>query len=171
FGVIFLVFFAVTSSTAAWDFVMSIDTHWFSTMFGWYTLANWHVTGLATIVLIVVALKENGYLRAVNASHLHDLGKFVFAFSIFWTYVWFAQFLLYYYANIPEEVVYFKERFSGYGGIYKSTFFVNLLLNFVFPFLLLMTRDSKRTYVILKLACWSVVLGHYIDFYNNIMPG
>src|SRR5690606_5764787 len=111
FGVIFLVFFAVTSSTAAWDFVMSIDTHWFSTMFGWYTLANWHVTGLAVIVLIIVTLKENGYLKAVNASHLHDLGKFVFAFSIFWTYVWFAQFLLYYYANIPEEIVYFWERF------------------------------------------------------------
>src|SRR5690606_39960731 len=75
FGVIFLVFFAVTSSTAAWDFVMSIDTHWFSTMFGWYTLANWHVTGLAVIVLIIVTLKENGYLKAVNASHLHDLDR------------------------------------------------------------------------------------------------
>ncbi len=171
YGVVFLVFFAVTSSTSAWDFVMSIDTHWFSTMFGWYTLANWHVTGLAVIVLIVVALKENGYLKALNVSHLQDLGKFVFAFSIFWTYVWFAQFLLYYYANIPEEVVYFHERFSGHGGIYKTTFFVNLLLNFVLPFLLLMTRDSKRTFVILKLACWSVVIGHYIDFYNNVMPG
>ena len=171
YGVIFLVFFAVTSSTSAWDFVMSIDTHWFSTMFGWYTLANWHVTGLATIVLIVVTLKENGYLKAVNASHLHDLGKFVFAFSIFWTYVWFAQFLLYYYANIPEEIVYFWERFNGYGGAYRALFFVNIIVNFLFPFLLLMTRDSKRTPVILKVACWFVVIGHYIDFFNNIMPG
>ena len=171
FGTIFLVVFGVTSSTSAWDFVMSIDTHWFSTMFGWYTLANWHVTGLATMVLIILALKEAGYLKAVNASHLHDLGKFVFAFSIFWTYVWFAQFLLYYYANIPEEVIYFKERLVGYGEVYRVTFFVNIIMNFVLPFLLLMTRDSKRTYVTLRLACWAVIIGHYIDFYNNIMPG
>ncbi len=171
FGVVFLVVFGVTSSTSAWDFVMSIDAHWFSTMFGWYTLASWHVTGLAVITLIVVTLRENGYLRAVNESHLHDLGKFIFAFSIFWAYVWFAQFLLYYYANIPEEVIYFKERFSGYGGIYKAPFWINPIVNFVFPFLILMPRDSKRTPAILKLACWIVIVGHYLDFYNNIMPG
>ncbi|MEZ4901393.1 MAG: hypothetical protein R2822_06340 [Spirosomataceae bacterium] len=92
YGTAFLVVFAVTSSTSAWDFVMSIDTHWFSTMFGWYTLASWHVAGLATMTLTIVLLKERGYLSAVNESHLHDLGKFLFAFTIFWAYVWFAQF-------------------------------------------------------------------------------
>ena len=171
YGVIFLVVFGVTSSTSAWDFVMSIDTHWFSTMFGWYTLASWHVAGLAVITLTVVTLKEQGYLKIVNESHIHDLGKFVFAFSIFWTYVWFSQFMLIYYANLPEEAIYYRERFSGYGGIYKAPFFINLFLNFVFPFLVLMTRDSKRTYSILKLACWGVLIGHYFDFYTNVMPG
>ena len=171
FGTMFLVVFAVTSSTSAWDFVMSIDTHWFSTMFGWYTLASWHVTGLAIITLTVVTLKERGYLQIVNESHLHDLGKFMFAFSIFWTYVWFAQFMLIYYANLPEEAIYYRERFSGYGGIYKAPFFVNIFLNFVFPFLVLMTRDAKRTYIILKLAAWGIIVGHYFDFYTNIMPG
>lgn len=171
FGTMFLVVFAVTSSTSAWDFVMSIDTHWFSTMFGWYTLASWHVSGLAVITLTVVTLKEHGYLKAVNASHLHDLGKFVFAFSIFWTYVWFAQFMLIYYANLPEEIIYYEERFSGFGGIYKAPFFINLILNFVFPFLVLMTRDAKRTNIFLKIACWGVLVGHYFDFYTNIMPG
>lgn len=171
FGVIFLVVFGVTSSTSAWDFVMSIDTHWFSTMFGWYTLASWHVTGLAVITLTVVRLKEKGYLPFVNDSHLHDLGKFMFAFSIFWAYVWFAQFMLIYYANMPEETIYYKERFSGYGGIYKAPFFINLFLCFVFPFLILMTRDSKRTNIILKIACWCILVGHYFDFYTNIMPG
>jgi len=171
YGTAFLVFFGVTSSTAAWDFVMSIDTHWFSTMFGWYTLASWHVSGLAVITLMVVTLREMGYLRAVNNSHLRDLGKFVFAFSIFWTYVWFSQFLLIYYANIPEEAVYYRERFSGYGGIYRAPFFISLFLNFFFPFLVLMTRDSKMTHSILKVACWSVLIGHYFDFYTNIMPG
>lgn len=171
YGTAFLVVFAVTSSTAAWDFIMSIDTHWFSTMFGWYTLASWHVAGLATMTLTVVTLKERGYLKAVNESHLHDLGKFCFAFTIFWAYVWFAQFLLIYYANLPEEAIYFRERFSGYGGIYKGPFFINILLNFVVPFLVLMTRDSKRTFVVLKVACWSILVGHYFDFYTNIMPG
>jgi hypothetical protein len=171
YGTAFLVVFAVTSSTAAWDFVMSIDTHWFSTMFGWYTLASWHVAGLATMTLVVVLLKEQGYLKAVNQSHLHDLGKFVFAFSIFWTYVWFSQFMLIYYANLPEETIYYRERFSGYGGIYKAPFFINLFLNFAFPFLVLMTRDAKRTTILLKVACWGVLVGHYFDFYTNIMPG
>ena len=171
FGTAFLVVFGVTSSTSAWDFVMSIDTHWFSTMFGWYTLASWHVAGLAVITLTVIMLRERGYLRAVNKSHLRDLGKFVFAFSIFWTYVWFAQFLLIYYANLPEETIYFIERFRGYGGFYKAPFFITLFLNFFFPFLVLMTRDAKYTHSILKVACWSVIIGHYMDFYTNIMPG
>jgi hypothetical protein len=171
FGTAFLVVFGVTSSTSAWDFVMSIDTHWFSTMFGWYTLASWHVAGLAVITLTVVMLRERGYLRAVNSSHLRDLGKFIFAFSIFWAYVWFAQFLLIYYANLPEETIYFLERFRGHGGFYKAPFFITLFLNFFFPFLVLMTRDSKFTHSILKVACWSVIIGHYMDFYTNIMPG
>lgn len=171
FGTAFLVVFAVTSSTAAWDFVMSIDTHWFSTMFGWYTLASWHVSGLAVITLTVVTLREMGYLKAVTNSHLRDLGKFVFAFSIFWTYVWFSQFLLIYYANLPEEAIYYEERFNGYGGVFTAPFFINLFLNFFFPFLVLMTRDAKATHSILKVACWSVLIGHYFDFYTNIMPG
>ena len=102
YSAIFLVVFAVSSSVAAWDWVMSIDPHWFSTMFGWYMFASWWVNGLAAITLIVVVLKQNGYLKVVNANHLHDIGKFVFGFSIFWTYIWFSQFLLIYYANIPE---------------------------------------------------------------------
>jgi len=171
YGTAFLLIFGVTSSTSAWDFVMAIDTHWFSTMFGWYTLASWHVAGLAVITLTVVTLRERGYLKGVNDSHLQDLGKFCFAFTIFWAYVWFAQFLLIYYANLPEEAIYYRERFTGYGGIYKVPFFINILLNFVLPFLLLMTRDSKRTPRILKLVCWIIIIGHYFDFYNNIMPG
>ncbi|WP_420151316.1 quinol:cytochrome C oxidoreductase [Spirosoma sp.] len=171
FGTAFLLVFGVTSSTSAWDFVMSIDTHWFSTMFGWYTLASWHVTGLAIIALTVVTLKERGYLQWVNESHLHDLGKFMFAFTIFWAYVWFAQFMLIYYANLPEETIYYRERLSGYGGIYKAPFIINLFLCFVFPFLILMTRDSKRTFIILKVAAWCIIIGHYFDFYTNIMPG
>ncbi|MEP4534558.1 MAG: quinol:cytochrome C oxidoreductase [Cyclobacteriaceae bacterium] len=166
---IFLVFFAVSSSMSAWDWVMSIDTHWFSTMFGWYVFASWWVSGLALITLIVVLLKDQGYLSVVNANHLHDLGKFVFAFSIFWTYIWFSQFLLIYYANIPEETIYFFERWKE--GPYTSLFFLNLIVNFFLPFLMLMTRDSKRHARILKVVAPIVIIGHWLDFYLMITPG
>jgi hypothetical protein len=165
----FLIFFAVSSSICAWDWVMSIDTHWFSTMFGWYMFASWWVTGLAFITLVVVFLKEAGYLKVVNENHLHDLGKFVFAFSIFWTYIWFSQFLLIYYANIPEETVYFIERMTT--SPYSWIFFANLILNFVLPFLLLMTRDAKRHMAMLKVVCPIVIVGHWFDFFNMVTPG
>lgn len=165
----FLVFFAVSSSVAAWDWVMSIDVHWFSTMVGWYVFASWWVTALAMITLIVAYLKDAGYLKVVNSNHLHDLGKFVFAFSIFWTYIWFSQFLLIYYANIPEETVYFIERLNT--SPYSWVFYANLIFNFVLPFLLLMTRDAKRHMSMLKVVCPIVIMGHWFDFYNMITPG
>jgi len=165
----FIVFFAVTSSTSAWDWILSVDTHWFSTMFGWYVFASWWVTALAAITLITVVLKEKGYLKIVNTGVLHDLGKFVFAFSIFWTYIWFSQFMLIYYSNIPEETVYFIERLSS--DHYSIVFFVNLILNFFFPFLVFMPRDSKRHTVFLKIVTIIVLIGHWFDFYLMITPG
>jgi len=169
YSAIFLVIFAVSSSVAAWDWVMSIDPHWFSTMFGWYIFSSWWVNGLAAITLIVVVLKGQGYLKVVNANHLHDIGKFIFGFSIFWTYIWFSQFLLIYYANIPEETIYFVERRET--SPYKTVFYVNLILNFFLPFLLLMTRDAKRHMSFLKLVCPIVLAGHWFDFYLMVTPG
>ncbi len=166
---IFLVIFVVSSSVAAWDWVMSIDTHWFSTMTGWYVFASWWVTGLAMMTFITASLKEAGYLKVVNSNHLHDLGKFIFAFSIFWTYIWFSQFLLIFYANIPEETVYFIQRRTV--SPYSWIFFANLLLNFVLPFLLLMTRDAKRQIMMLKVVCPIVIVGHWLDYYNMVTPG
>ena len=169
YSAIFLVVFAVSSSISAWDWVMSVDPHWFSTMFGWYVFASWWVNGLAVITLIVVILKKNGYLKVVNANHLHDIGKFVFGFSIFWTYIWFSQFLLIYYANIPEETIYFLERLET--SQYKWVFFLNLILNFILPFLLLMTRDAKRHMAMLQVVCPIIIAGHWFDFYLMITPG
>ena len=169
YSAIFIIIFAVTSSTSAWDWVLSIDPHWFSTMFGWYVFASWFVAGLAAITLIVVRLRENGYLMNIGSEHLHDLGKFVFAFSIFWAYIWFGQFMLIYYANIPEETVYFVERLSS--EYYRPIFFMILILNFFLPFLVLMTRDSKRLTIFLKLVCSIILVGHWFDFYLMITPG
>lgn len=166
---IFIIIFAVTSSMAAWDWVMSIDTHWFSTMFGWYNFASWWVAGIAAFTLLILWLNDHGYLPQLNRSHLHDLGKFLFAFSIFWTYIWFSQFMLIYYANIPEESVYFIERLKS--GNYQPIFYINIFVNFIFPFLFLMTRDSKRHKIFLKIAASAILLGHWLDFYLMITPG
>ena len=166
---IFLIFFAVSSSISAWDWVMPIDTHWFSTLFGWYVFASWFVAGLSAITLVTIFLKEQGYLEMVNQNHIHDLGKYVFAFSIFWTYIWFSQFLLIYYANIPEESVYFVERLSS--DVYGSYIYINLLLNFALPFLVLMTRDAKRHNIFLKLVCTLIIVGHWVDFFLMVQPG
>jgi len=169
YSAIFLVFFAFSSSVAAWDWVMSIDTHWFSTMMGWFIFASWWVTGLAVITLIVSFLKDAGYLKMVNDNHLHDLGKFLFGFSVFWTYIWFSQFMLIFYAHIPEETVYFIQRREV--APYSWIFFTNLILNFVLPFLLLMPRDAKRKVAMLKVVCPIIIVGHWFDFYNMITPG
>lgn len=169
FSAFFIVFFAVSSSIAAWDWVMSIDAHWFSTMMGWYVFASWWVAGLALTTFIVVLLKDKGYLSIVKADHLHDLGKFVFAFSIFWTYIWFSQFFLIYYANIPEETVYFVERWKD--SHFAPLFFLNLGVNFFFPFLVLMTRDSKRHTRMLKIVAPAVVIGHWLDVTLMVTPG
>jgi hypothetical protein len=166
-GAIFTVFFAVTSSMAAWDWVMSIDTHWFSTLFGWYTFAGIFVTALASMALLTVYLKSKGYLEEVNENHLHDLGKFTFAFSIFWTYLWFSQYMLIWYSNIPEEVTYYMQRFDQY----KAATITAIVLNFLVPFLLILPRESKRNMGLVAMAAIIVLVGHWIDHFVMIMPG
>jgi hypothetical protein len=163
----FLVFFAVTSSTSSWDWIMSIDTHWFSTLFGWYTFAGFFVSALTIITLLVLHLKSKGLLPEVNDNHIHDLGKFMFAFSVFWTYLWFSQFMLIWYSNIPEEVTYYMDRFENY----KFLFIFNLFLNFFFPFLVLMKRASKRNYALLKVVGVIILIGHWSDNFVMITPG
>ncbi|GGE62059.1 quinol:cytochrome C oxidoreductase [Agrobacterium tumefaciens] len=164
---IFLVIYGFTTPIFAFDTIMSLEAHWFSTMFGWYNFAAMWVSSLATIAIILILLRRAGYMQWVNNSHLHNLGQFIFGFSIFWTYVWFAQFLLIYYANMPEETVYFYRRFE----YYKFWFFLNLAMNFLAPVLLLMDRDNKRTDVKLLFVSIVVLLGHWVDYYQMIMPG
>ncbi len=165
---IFLVIFAFSTAIFAFDIIMSLEAHWFSTMFAWYNFAALWVCGLATIALTLIMLREKGYFTWVNDSHLHDLGKFIFAFSIFWTYVWFSQFLLIYYANMPEETVYFYKRWQPE---YWSLFLWNIVINFVAPVLILMTRDSKRNFKIMKYLCIIILAGHWLDYYLMVMPG
>ena len=162
----FLVFYIVTESMMSWDWVMSIDPHWFSTLFGWYVFASMFVSGITTIALVTIFLKSKGYLEKVNDSHIHDLGKFMFGISIFWTYLWFSQFMLIWYSNIPEEVTYFITRIEDY----NLPFFGMLVMNFIFPLLILMNSDYKRLNYFIVMAGIVILLGHYIDVFNMIMP-
>ena len=165
----FIVLFAVTSSTAAWDWIMSIDTHWFSTLFGWYIFSEWATIGFASILLLTLFLNKQGYLQHLNDSHIHDLGKFVFAFSIVWTYMWFSQFMLIWYANIPEEVIYHMERIEL--DNYRFLFWFSLAINFVIPTLFLMSRDAKRNKNRLIFVCIVILIGHWINSYLLFAPG
>jgi len=166
---LYLFWFALTvASTTPWLWLMSIDAHWFSTMYSWYTFASTFVAGIALITLFVIYLKNKGYLELVNEEHLHDLGKFIFAFSIFWTYLWFSQFMLIWYANIPEETVYFKPRLQG---AYQGIFWLNLIINFLAPLLILMKRNSKRNYATLTFISVFILFGHWLDFYQMVFPG
>lgn len=165
---IFLVVFGFTTPVFAFDAIMSLEAHYYSTMFGWYNFAAMWVSGLAALTLIAIILRQNGYMTWITDNHLHDLGKLVFAFSIFWTYVWFAQFLLTYYANIPEESVYFYKRWEPE---FKPWFWLNIVLNFCAPVLLLMSRDAKRAATVLKYVCIVVLCGHWLDYYMMVMPG
>lgn len=164
---IFLVFFGFTSSVASWDWLMSIDTHWFSTLFGWYTFSGMWVTGSITITLLAYYLKNKGLLQEVNENHLHDMGKWVFAISMLWSYMWFFQLMLIWYANIPEEVTYYTARFADYKLLYFGMFFVN----FAFPFFLLMDRDAKRSKFWVVTIGLIAFFGHWLDLYLMVTPG
>ncbi len=166
---VFVVFYGVGMSSApSWLWLMSIDARWSSTMYGWYTFASTWVSALSLIALFVIYLKNIGYLEFVNEEHLHDLGKYMFAFSIFWTYLWFAQYMLTWYANIPDETTYFGIRLWG---AFRPIFLLNLILNFVCPILILMTRDSKRNWAMMTFMAVLILFGHWLDFYQMVMPG
>ena len=162
----FLVFFLYTESMMSWDWIMSVDPHWFSTLFGWYILAGMMVCGITVISMVTIYLKSLGLLPKVNDSHIHDLAKFMFGFSIFWTYLWFSQFMLIWYSNIPEEVTYFITRFQDY----QLPFLGMVVMNFVFPLLILMNSDYKRIPWFVLMAGIVILCGHYVDVFNMIMP-
>lgn len=165
----FMVFFAVTSAMASWDWIMSIDAHWFSTLFGWYVFAEWAAIGFTTILLFTLYLQRQGYLKDVNESHIHDLGKWIFAFSLVWTYMWFSQFMLIWYANIPEEVAYFTARLEVEN--YKFLFWFSMIINFVLPVILLMSRDAKRHNSRLIFVSIIILIGHWLNSYLLVAPG
>lgn len=166
-GALFLVFFAVLSSVMAWDWLMSIDAHWFSTLFGWYVFSGMWVGAMITATIVLLYLKSKGYLPQVNNSHIHDMGKWMFAISFLWSYLWFSQFMLIWYSNIPEEVTYFITRIEEY----KVPFFLMFAMNFALPMVMLMSRDAKRNPRFLISIGALIFFGHWVDTYLLVIPG
>jgi len=165
-SVIFLVFFMITESMMSWDWIMGLDPHWFSSLFGWYVLASLLVSAITVIAFVTIYLRAKGHLPFVNDSHLHDLAKYMFGFSVFWTYLWYSQFMLIWYADMSEETVYFITRFEDY----NLPFLGMVVMNFVFPILLLMNSDFKRVPWFIVIGGLVILAGHYIDIFVMIMP-
>ena len=124
-------------------------------------------SAIAVIILVSVYLKKNGFLPQFNDNHLHDLGKFLFATSMLWTYTWFCQFMLYWYANVPEEVNYFFGRFE----YYAPTFLPMLIFNFLIPLLVMVSSSIKRNYFVVTTMAVVVLFGHLLDYFNMVYPG
>ena len=162
----FLVFYLISESMMSWDWIMSVDPHWYSTLFGWYVFACMFVSGITVIAMVTIYLKSKDYLPEVNDSHIHDLAKFMFGMSIFWAYLWFSQFMLIWYSNIPEEVTYYVTRIEDY----KLPFFGMVAMNFVLPILLLMNSDYKRINWFVIMTGIIILAGHYLDIFTMIMP-
>ena len=163
----FLVIFGFTSAALIWQWIMSIDSHWYSTMFAWYASASLFVAMTALTIMLLIYLKSRGYYPGITAEHFHDLGKYLFAISIFWTYLWFSQFMLIWYGNVGEETIYFRERMDNY----PVMFWANLGINFLLPFFVLMRNDTKRKAGTLFFAAAFVFFGHWLDYFQMIKPG
>jgi preprotein translocase subunit YajC len=149
------------------DWIMSLEPHWFSTIFGIYFISGTLLAGLAVTTFIAVSLAENGYLPGVNRDHYYSLGALMFAITNFWAYIAFSQFLLIWYANIPEETVWFIARWEG-GWKYISI--ALMIIRFAVPYSLLLSQPSKSDPKRLKQVAVIVLLAHLVDLYWLVMP-
>jgi hypothetical protein len=168
YAAIFLIVFGLTFTFASFDWLMSIEPLFYSTIYGFYVIAGLLLSGFASITVLVILLRRRGSLPEANPQHLHNLGKLVFGFSTFWAYIWLCQYLLIYYANLPEETIYYLRRMQTPG--WKWLFYLNILLNWLIPFALLLPQSAKRNAGWLMATCLIVLVGHWIDLYVMIFP-
>jgi len=168
FSKIYIFTLAVTFSLATFDWIMSVDVHWFSTIFAVRNFAMSFYHGTVVITLIVIILSKMGYLPFLTKAHMKDFSKYIFILSIIWTYLWFAQYILIWYANIPEETVYYLPRTKGE---FKPLFYLELIINFAIPFALLLSNYLVSHKNTLLAICIIIILGHWVDLYLQIIVG
>jgi hypothetical protein len=164
---VFLCLFALTFCLAAFDWLMSLEPHWFSTIYGLYNIAGLLSSTVCALTVAAILLRRSGAMPAINPSHLHDLGKLMFGFATLWAYLWFSQFLLIWYSNLPEETVYYVAR--THGG-WTVPFYANLAINWALPFLLLLPRAAKRSEAHLLRVAGLLLVGRWVDLYLMVAP-
>jgi hypothetical protein len=160
FSKVYIFALAVTFSLATFDWIMSVDVHWYSTIFAVRNFAMAFYHGTAVITLIIIILNKFGYLPFLNKAHLKDLSKYIFILSIIWTYMWFAQYILIWYANIPEETVYYMPRTKGE---FRPLFYAELIINWVIPFALLLSNYLVSHKNTLMGICIIIIFGQWVD--------
>ncbi len=164
---IFLIVGTITFVLASIDMIMSLQPHWYSTVFSLITLSGMITSSLAAIIILMVILRASGLKKIITREHLHTMSNLLLSFSVFWVYMWVSQHMLIWYSNIPEETSYYIFRhFGGWG----SLSFLNVVLNWLVPFLALLPRVSKRSDKILLQVSIVVLVGHWLDLYIMVMP-
>lgn len=165
---IFIFILAITFSFSAFDWIMSIDPHWYSTIFALKNFVAAFLHGVSIIALIIIILYKRGHFPFLNKYHLHDFSRYIFILSIIWGYFWFSQFMIIWYGNIPEETVYFSARWKA--G-WKVLFFLEIGLNWAIPFLLLMPVKTSRNMSVIISVIVLLIAGQYVDLFVQIIPG
>lgn len=153
---------------SSFDWIMSLEPHWYSTIFGLYNFSGMFTSGLAIVIIALIYLRRNSSLgHLIKVDHLYELARYLFGFTTFWIYIWFSQHMLIWYANIPEETVYYIKR---HVGVFGSLTVVNILLNWLIPFTILLFRKTKRSEKSLLIAASLVLVGRWVDLYLMIFP-
>ncbi len=159
---------AVSSTFATFDLIMSIDVHWYSTIFAVKNFISGFYHAVAVIMLLILFLNHKGFYPQLNKHHLHDFSKYMFILSLIWAYLWFVQYLLIWFTNIPEETIYYVTRTEGKWRVF---FYLNIILNWFIPFFMLLSNKADSNKLVIKIACVISLIGMWVDLYLQIMPG
>ena len=165
---IFIFVLAISFSVMAFDLLMSIDIRWFSTIYALKNFMAAFLHGSATIFIIVVVLNRKGFLEFLNVSHIHDFARYIFILSIFYGYFWFSQFMLIWYANIPEETIYYATRWTAEWQPYWA---LDIIVNWLLPFFILLPVNTSRSKWIVFGVALLLVVGQWLDLFVEIFPG